>query len=288
MQILVIGGTRFFGVPMVQELLKKGHRVTIATRGLKQDPFGDCVERIVLDHTDFESMKHALGRLYFDVVIDKVAYCSNDIRYAMESVCCGKYIYMSSTAIYELNHPDIREAEFDGMTGTIKWCNRADASYGEGKKQAEYVLWQTYNDRKWVAIRYPYVVGADDYTKRLLFYVKNTIDGTPMYIDNPDEQMSFIHATEAGTFMAFLADTDFCGAINGCSYGTISIREILDYVEKKTGKKAILNETGEAAPYNGTVSHSLNIDRAADLGFVFSDLKSWMYGLLDAYIENCI
>lgn len=33
MNILVIGGTRFFGIHMVNELLTAGHDVTIATRG---------------------------------------------------------------------------------------------------------------------------------------------------------------------------------------------------------------------------------------------------------------
>jgi len=32
---------------------------------------------------------------HFDVVIDKIAYCSNDIRYVMDYVDCDKYIYMS-------------------------------------------------------------------------------------------------------------------------------------------------------------------------------------------------
>ena len=120
----------------------------------------------------------------------------------------------------------------------------------------------------------------------ILFYVKNTMEGKPMYIDNLDEQMSFINSVEAGKFMAHLVDKDFLGAINGCSYGTISIREILDYVEKKTSKKAILSDVGEIAPYNGTLTHSINIDKSAELKFEFSDLKNWMYDLLDTYIEN--
>lgn len=33
MKILVIGGTKFFGIPMVNALLESGHEVTIATRG---------------------------------------------------------------------------------------------------------------------------------------------------------------------------------------------------------------------------------------------------------------
>lgn len=230
-------------------------------------------------------MKMALKGLHFDVVIDKVAYCSNDIRYAMDSMDCDKYIYMSSTAIYELNHNDVSEDEFDGLSGDLIWCNRPDYSYGEVKKQAEYALWQKYGDKKWIAVRYPYVVGDDDYTKRLLFYVENTLKGIPMYIDNIDSQMSFIKSDEAGKFMAYLVDKDYTGAVNGCSYGTISIREILDYVSKKTGKEPVLSDDGEPAPYNGTKSHSVNVDRVAGLGYKFSDIGDWIYKLIDRYIE---
>ena len=44
MNILVIGGTRFFGIDMVNELLTAGHDVTIATRGKASDSFGDNVD----------------------------------------------------------------------------------------------------------------------------------------------------------------------------------------------------------------------------------------------------
>lgn len=33
MKILVMGGTRYFGIHMVNKLLEQGHEVTIATRG---------------------------------------------------------------------------------------------------------------------------------------------------------------------------------------------------------------------------------------------------------------
>lgn len=46
MKILVIGGTRFFRIHMVEELLKAGHDITIATRGQAADLFGDKVKRI--------------------------------------------------------------------------------------------------------------------------------------------------------------------------------------------------------------------------------------------------
>lgn len=41
---------------------------------------------MILERTDAESMRSALSGMCFDVVIDKLAYCSNDIKYAMESI----------------------------------------------------------------------------------------------------------------------------------------------------------------------------------------------------------
>ena len=286
MNILVIGGTRFFGIPMVKELLAKGHDVTIATRGKTKDNFGDNVFRIILDRNHAESMRHALTGKHFDVVIDKIAYCSNDIRYALDVLDCDKYIYMSSTAVYEPLQMNLKEEDFDAIERTLVWCDRADGSYEEVKRQAECALWQEYKDVNAIAVRYPVVMGEDDYTNRLYFYVEHVVKEKPMFIDNQDCQMGFIHSDEAGRFLAFLAEKDFQGAVNGCSSGTISVREIIDYVEQKTGKKAVLTEDGDLAPYNGTPEYSINTDQAEALGYLFTELKDWIYDLLDYYIGS--
>lgn len=70
MKILVLGGTRFFGIHTVNELLAKGHDVTIATRGKASDNFGNKVKRIVVERTSAESMKNAFKNFHYDVVID--------------------------------------------------------------------------------------------------------------------------------------------------------------------------------------------------------------------------
>lgn len=287
MKILVIGGTKFFGIHMVWALLEKGHDVTIATRGQAKDPFGDKVSRILLDHSNPESMKRALEGRHFDVAVDKIAYCSNDIKYLMDAVLCDRLIYMSSTAVYTLDHMDVKEEEFDGKAGKLKWCDRAEDSYAQVKRQAEYALWQEYSDKKWLAVRYPFVVGTDDYTKRLLFYVEHALKGIPMYIDNLDAQMGFIRTDEAGQFLAFLTEKEMTGAVNGCSDGTVSISEILDYVEKKTGKAAIFSASGDEAPYNGTVDYSINTEKAKKLGYQFSNVRDWVFELVDEYIRVC-
>lgn len=285
MKILVIGGTRFFGIHMIKQLLDDGHEVTIATRGIAQDDFGNSVKRILLERTDIDSMRNALKGTHFDVAIDKIAYCSNDIKSAMETVNCDKYIHMSSTAIYQPKHIDTKEEDFDGMAGELVWCSRKDFSYEEIKRQAERALWQKYNDKSWVAVRYPFVIGRDDYTERLLFYVQHVMKSISMNIDNLDHQMGFIRSDEAGKFLAFLADKDFTGAINGGSQGTISLKEIISYVETKTGVKAIVDSAGDDAPYNGEPEYSINTEKAQKLGFQFSQINDWIYDLLDYYID---
>ena len=79
MKILVIGGTRYFGIHMVNKLLEQGHEITIATRGKTPDLYENRVKRIVIQRTNEESMREALQQKHFNVVIDKIAYCSNDV-----------------------------------------------------------------------------------------------------------------------------------------------------------------------------------------------------------------
>ena len=189
MNILVLGGTRFFGIHMVNALLENGHDVTIATRGNASDPFGEKVKRILLDRTNPDSMKEALAEKHFDVVIDKLAYCSNDIKTALDVLDTDRYIHMSSTAVYNPKKVNTTEEDFDGLERPVIWCDRPDFPYDEIKRQAEYALWQKYSDMNFLAVRYPVVLGEDDYTNRLKFYVDHVVNQQPMYIDNLDYQI---------------------------------------------------------------------------------------------------
>ena len=285
MDILILGGTRYFGIHMVNELINQGHNITIATRGRTSDKFGNNVKRIIFERTNEESVRQALSGAHYDVVIDKIAYCSNDIKYVMNTVDTDKYIYMSSTSVYNPKHINTVEDDFNGYSGDFVWCGRFDFNYEEIKRQAEYALWQAYPDNNWIAVRYPFAIGKDDYTKRLYFYVEHIINAIPMNINNINAQMSFIKSDEAGIFLAYLIDKDFKGAVNGASHGTISIKEIIRYIEKKTNKIAIINDSGDTAPYNNEPEYSINTNKAESLGFKFSNLYDWIYDLLDYYID---
>lgn len=250
MKILVLGGTRFFGIPMVKKLAEC-HEITIATRGRTADSFGNSVSRIVLDRSDENSMREALKGREFDVIFDKTAYSSNDVRRTLDNVSCGKYILMSSSAVYADIRKNTPETDFDAALHPLKWCERADFGYDEVKRQAEACIAQHYPDQNYIAVRYPVVIGEHDYTKRLAFYAEHILEGKPMDIDDMNSRISFIHETEAGEFLASLAESDITGAVNGCCTGDISPAEIIACIERKTGKKAVIDRAGDAAPYNG-------------------------------------
>lgn len=282
---MVLGGTRFFGVHLVKELLKAGEQVTIATRGRASDPFGEQVGRIVVDRTDAGAMKAALAGWEFDVVYDDIAYCSNDVKAALDAVSCGRYVLVSSASVYA-ERMDTKEEAFDPLSWKLAWCSREDYPYDEIKRQAECALFQAYPEQNGAAVRFPYVIGPDDYTGRLRFYVEHIVRGEPMLVDNPDARIAFIDSAEAGRFLRHLGCRPETGPFNAASGGTASLREIFACVEQKTGKRPVLSEAGEEAPYNGGESFSLNTARAEAAGFAFSPLEDWLPGLLDSYLKE--
>ncbi len=284
---LFLGGTRFFGVRAVEALLAGGHDVTIATRGNRRDDFGGCIERIVVERTNPESLRKNLGGRHFDLAYDNLAYASNDVRTLLESVSSARYIMTSSASVYRAGGAVLTEADFDPFSYELRWCAREEVSYPRGKRQAECALFQRYPEIPSVAVRFPFVVGCDDYTRRLHFYVEHVYRGQPMWIDNPDAKQGFIRSREAGAFLAWLAEVDCTGPINAASRGSITIAEILSYVERQTGRRAILSQEGDPAPYNGNAGYPLDASRAENLGFAFSNLEDWIYKLLDTLVEAC-
>lgn len=285
MKILMLGGTRFFGKHTVKQLLDNGHQVTIATRGTTPDSFGDSVDRLVVDRTDKASLAKALQGKTFDVVCDTLAYCSEDIRCLLDVITPKRYVVVSTVSVYEQMGMDTREEDYNAKDYPLQWYYRSDAPYGEVKRQAEAALYQVYPDVNFAAVRFPFVIGEDDYTKRLHFYVEHVIKEMPMYVDNLGEQMSFIFAEDAAAFLVWLTEQEFYGSINGSNAGTVSLEQIIRYVEEKTGKKAIFRSGAEAGSYNGTMQYSINTELAKQNGYIFPPLEKKIWKLVDYLIS---
>lgn len=261
--------------------------MTIATRGKTPDPFGSRVKRLIVDRTDAEEMKRVFAYKYYDVVYDDIAYCAGDVRNAMEAIGHRRYVMVSTISVYNELHFQTVESDFVPEREQLIWYGKGDeAGYDALKRSAECALAHQYAARNTVVARFPFVIGEDDYTERLYFYVEHAVRKIPMWVDNLDAQMSFISADDAGKLLAYLGEDEVRGAVNGASRGTVSIREVLSYVEKKIGCAAAISPDAECAPYNGAPNYSINTGRAERIGFHFSSLKDWIYELIDTYIAR--
>ncbi len=85
----------------------------------------------------------------------------------------------SSMAVYE-PALSLKEDDFDSYQYPIVYGDRKDFSYEEGKRLAEAVLF-TYATFPVIAVRFPVVIGENDYTKRLQFYVDHIVKQTPFW-----------------------------------------------------------------------------------------------------------
>lgn len=286
-KVLVLGGTRFFGVHMVKALLAAGNDVTVATRGSHPDELGGAVQRLVLDRTSPGDMRKKLGGKSFDVVCDNIAYCSNDVRNALDCVDTGRYVLTSSGSVYSMERAGLTEGDFDPYTWPLVWADRNPDDYAGGKQGAEAAAFQCYaSSIPVVAVRFPYVIGPDDYTDRLYFYVKHVVQGIPMFIDNPDADTGFIYAPEAGRILAALAADGHTGPVNAENGGSHLIREIVAIAEERSGKKAVLSADGDPAPYNGGGDFVMKTDLAESWGYSFAPLESEWGQLIDHYVAR--
>ncbi|MES5891354.1 MULTISPECIES: NAD-dependent epimerase/dehydratase family protein [Bacillus cereus group] len=285
-KVLVLGGTRFFGKHLVEVLLQAGHNVTIATRGVTEDSFGSAVKRLIVDREDEELLKERLEDKSYDIVYDNLCYSSNTAKIVCE-VLKGKtkkYIMTSSMAVYE-PALGLLEENFNPYEYTITYGGRNDFNYSEGKRLAEAVLFQ-HATFPVVAVRFPVVIGENDYTKRLQFYVEHVMKQEPIFVDHVDGKLSFIHEKEAGEFLAWCGMESIEGPINACSNGVISMGEVICFIEENSGTKALIQEAGEnIAPYNEITNCTLHNRKARELGFPFRELNTEIKNVLQYYIN---
>jgi nucleoside-diphosphate-sugar epimerase len=285
-KVLVLGGTRFFGKHLVEALLQAGHDVTIATRGVTEDFFGSTVKRIIVDREDEKQLAECLEDKSYDIVYDNLCYSSNAAKIVCE-VLKGKtkkYIMTSSMAVYE-PALGLLEEDFNPYEYAITYGDRNDFNYSEGKRLAEAVVFQ-HAAFPAVAVRFPVVIGENDYTKRLQFYVEYVVKQEPIVVDHVDGELAFIHEKEAGEFLAWCGMESIEGPINACGNGMITMREVIRFIEERTGIKALIQEVGDnIAPYNEVTNCTLHNGKARELGFPFRELNTEIKNVLQHYIN---
>ncbi len=303
--ILIIGGTRFFGPILVRKLLESGNRVTIATRGLTPDSFGDSVQRIIVDRRDERSMTEAFkDKVNFDVIYDQMCYSPLDAQIADKvfSGRVGRYIMSSTIETYNLLGPTISvpfsESALDleqiKIDYDYPWRDPrlSEVSYGEGKRQSEAFFCQ-HSKLPLVSVRIGHVLsGTYDFTGRLAFYAQRVASGKKLHYSANCARSSFLTAEQIASFLNWVSEQSFLGPINAASDGTLSSINIIERVSSvlKTDAKVVkVNQTvtpSELSPFDFPFNHAMDTSRARELGYRFAHTDEWLGEIISQHVGN--
>ncbi|WP_427071241.1 NAD-dependent epimerase/dehydratase family protein [Lysinibacillus fusiformis] len=291
MNILVLGGTRFFGKKLVELCIENGHDVTILTRGQSGNPFGTAVKQLIVDRDDHDALENALAHTTWDIVYDNICYSPNEAHTICELLKgkTKKLVFTSTLSTYEVDGKMKKEEDFDPYHYQILMGDREEFSYGEGKRQAEAVLFKEASFPV-VAVRFPIVMGEHDYTRRLHFHVERILHDQPISLPNIDAQMSYITDEEAAEFLYFVGVTPIEGPYNATASGAISLKELLALIEEESGKRAKISLVGgdeeSQSPYGVPADWYMTNAKAEKAGFTFSQLRDWLPNLVKTLVKQ--
>ncbi|GAB3452174.1 NAD-dependent epimerase/dehydratase family protein [Massilia terrae] len=298
--ILVIGGTRFFGKLLVQRLVMAGNKVTIATRGYAPDPFGDRIERIRVDRRNEAAMRTAFRGARYDVVFDQMCYSPLDAAIAARTFAgkTGRYVVTSTIDVYRglLGKQDAPFKEDDlnvqaqPIDTAYPWHDpaRAIESYVPGKLQAEAYLYRD-GTLPLVTVRLGHVIGGQgDFTGRLAHYVDLVRACAPLRYAHADATTSLTSPQEAARFLAWVGSQRFEGPVNGACAGALSAHalyhktaQLLDAQPRAIRQHP--GQAGELSPFDYPAPLALDTSRATALGYRFGHSDEWLDDAIRQY-----
>jgi len=224
--ILVMGGTRFVGRPLVQQLLNAGHSLTLFTRGRNAVP--DGVEHLCGDRTSAEGLSALSGRR-FDVIVDSSGRTVDDSRsvVAITGAPSHRFVYVSSAGVYadsELwplteDSPTDPQSRHSGKLDTEAWL------------QAEKIPFTSF--------RPTYIVGAGNYNPVESWFFDRIVHGRPVPLPGDGSTITQLgHVNDLATAMALSIGVDAAAnRVYNCSSAQgISFRGLVAAAARACGK----------------------------------------------------
>lgn len=224
MRLLVLGGTVFLGRHVVDAARRRGHDVTIYTRG-RHGTAPSGVGHVIGDRADPAPLQG--GR--WDAAIDTSGYDPAHVKASTE-LDAGHYVFVSSCNAY----PDWPDKPVDEDSPT--WTE--GEGYGPDKAAAErHVL-----AAGGAVVRAGLIVGPHDNVFRLPWWVRRIAEGGDVPAPgDPARGLQVIDARDLADWMVRLAEQRVTGAFNGTApIGQTTMGELLQAAVDVTGSDARL------------------------------------------------
>jgi 2'-hydroxyisoflavone reductase len=218
MKLLVLGGTKFLGIAVVEAALAGGHEVTVANRGKTKSELFPEVERIQVDlHGDLAP----LGDREWDGVVDlDPTQLTRQTRRRAEALrdTVGHYVYVSSISAYsDLATPPTEDSPvFDSLDPEPE--EFAEEFYGALKAGSERAVLDVFGQRGAV-VRAGLIVGPHDPTDRFTYWPRRLAEGGDVLAPGrPDAPVQFIDARDLGAWLVHLAEQRIGGVFIGTGH----------------------------------------------------------------------
>jgi nucleoside-diphosphate-sugar epimerase len=309
--VLLIGGSGFMGRHAAPALLAAGHRVSVLSRGQREEISG--VETLIADRADAASLAEALEGRRFDLAVDFLAYGAADIERLLlvPHAALGRYVMISTGQVYLVTQraePPYVEDDVDGPLCPEPEPGTPDHdewSYGVRKRRAERALLGLRGSHgvRGLALRLPIVQGEGDGSLRLWAYLERLLDGGPLLLPDGGRQLTrHLYAGDVARALVWLAEhhEPRAACYNLAQPELVTLRELLERIAYAAGatprfvdasweeiQAAGMDES--ISPYAGRWSSVLDTSRVtAEWGFVGTRLEDYLPGVVRWHMDRAL
>jgi nucleoside-diphosphate-sugar epimerase len=208
MRILMMGGTRFIGVSLTQQLVAQGHAVVLFNRGNHPVPVAG-VEQIQGDRKDIATLTAKLQGQEFDAVFDNNGRERSDTE-PLAALFAGKvqhFVYVSSAGVY-LKTDQPPHIEGDAVDPN---------SRHKGKHETEAYL--AASGLPWTSVRPVYIYGPQNYNDVEAWFFDRIVRDRPIPIPGDGMAITQLGHVEdlAAAMVAILGNDQAKGQIYNIS-----------------------------------------------------------------------
>ena len=172
-KILILGGTKYAGKAFIEELrLNENYDFTVLSRQKVKS-----INYVEGDRKN-EELLTSLLKVKYDIIIDFICHCLPDAEKLISAISSNnsnpRIIFISTTYVYDqdANKSFYEESDFDALEYQANHAEREKISYQEGKRSAEAFFVQNYGSNNLSILRFPIILGKNDYTLRSSFFIK--------------------------------------------------------------------------------------------------------------------
>jgi 2'-hydroxyisoflavone reductase len=233
--ILIIGGTRFQGRYLVNELLDAGHAVTVFHRGNHViDPRNGLTD--IIGDRNHPADLACLADCEYDVCIDTCAYFPSQIELVADILKTQHYCLISSVYIYADQDAVLREDAPRIRTPGGPGSGLTPNNYGALKALCEEEALARFGNTLLI-LRPSIIIGMGDHTERLLFWLRLAATyGKRLDIASREPVVQLVDVRDLAHFTVRCVEAQRQGAVNVCGE-PVGLSTLLDSIEAITGRQ---------------------------------------------------